>query len=335
MENFEQQTNTFPEKPQPPNEALSKIEKSLKRAEECKIYDDYIEMFYPELFKEERQKFKEKWKEVPSIDLDLVPATEVQNTLGGGPAISIADTTAEEYWQDNLELNKKFGEFIRQRSPQEILARVQETYVQYLGKKSETSPGEDIRNNFYKACEIGRRFLTKQEMKKASQECLNFLWQKVETVKDKKERFSLSAMIFNLPLWFREVKPKLNFEQRGKLLAYLIASGSLSNEERAKVFSTLVVYRKIKPKTSEEKGKKTIVGLNFIRESARKEIGDLVDRGEKEGAVNFANFLEKRNSRIVSRPIYWIRGGVITTVSKTVTGRVFIRRFSPVNYFCH
>lgn len=284
METFERKNFISPqetpqEKPKPENEGIFKIQKKLKSAERFPfIYDFIAKRFYPEILNNERRELEKKWPTMPEIDLN--------------------DPKFQEHQRDYDKFYRDLGEFIRQKSPQEILGRAQGVYSRYMEQGTKASLGEEVRDNFYEAYETARIFLPKDAVLKAPQASLEILWQKFNDVEDRKERSALAKTILSLPGYFREAKPKLNPEQRAKILVSLTAAEPLTEQERSKLFSHLVSFREIKSKSEtgeRAKKRKVIVGLNFIRETVRKEINDLISNGEKEKACDLANFFEKNN----------------------------------------
>lgn len=282
METFEQKKfippqETSREKPTSENEGILKIQKELKSAEKFPItYDNITERLYPEILNKERQELEKKWPTMPEIDFN--------------------DPKFQKRQQDYDRFYQDLGKFIKQKSPQEIFERAQEVYSKHMEQGLKASSGEEVRGNFYEAHEIARRFLPKDAALKASQASLEILWQKINDTKDRKERSALAKTILSLPDYFREAKPKLNFEQRAKVLVSLMAAEPLTEQKQSKLFSHLVSFREIKSKSEagrKEEKRKVIVGLNFVREAARKEIDYLISNGEKEKACDLANFFEK------------------------------------------
>lgn len=263
-------------------EAIPKIEKIQNHREYPFLCWDLIADFpYPKILPEKRAAFEKKWQNVDILSLDM------------------DDPKHKEYAGDRRQLDEELQKIMEQKSPQEILSRALESHNGYLQKGEMATSVDDLMRAHHQAYKIARFFLTKAIMEEAAQSCLDMLWRRIKEVDiNDPRRAQLIGAVFGAKRWFSDVNINLSRspEKAGKILAYLLVNGSLTDNNKEKLFNTLVATRKIKKGGEEGKAKEKVIIVNrdLLSGGAREELRSLIEAGKEKEVMMATNFLEKK-----------------------------------------
>lgn len=283
-ENFEKLNLRNPEKERKSaleTEALPKIEARLKPSR-FPTWDTTADHLFPEILPEKRAAFEKKWQ-----DTDIA-------------ALGIDDPRMKEFSEDTRQLNEELGEFIKQKTPKEILDRAQDVFTRHTQEGVSADSVDGLIMAYRQSYEVARLFLTKALMEEAAQSCLGMLWRRIQEIDiNDPRKTQLFEKTLGLRKWFPKVRISLarSPEKAGKILAYLLVKGSYGDRGNQTLFNILVSTREIK--TRDEKGgiikrKEVIIGRDSLSQAAKEELRSFIASGEQEKALMAANFLEKK-----------------------------------------